>query len=86
LNAKARKRKAEQTKDAGDPIEVKGKIIRMILRDDEVWTAESGGVARRVDLKVPDFLADISFCTENVEQRLERPSDFIEVTLRPSPP
>ncbi|KAF9507608.1 hypothetical protein BS47DRAFT_1398465 [Hydnum rufescens UP504] len=43
--------KAERTKHVGDPIELKGKVIRMIVRDEHAWTAESGGVARRVDLQ-----------------------------------
>lgn len=44
--------KAERTRDVGEPIELKGKVIQMIIRGDDAWTAESGAVARRIDLTV----------------------------------
>ncbi|KAF9517910.1 hypothetical protein BS47DRAFT_1290260, partial [Hydnum rufescens UP504] len=44
--------KAERTKHVGDPVELKGKVIRMIVRHEHAWTTESGGIARRVDLQV----------------------------------
>lgn len=44
--------KAERTKDVGEPIQLKGKVIRMVVRDQEAWTVGSDAVARRVDLKV----------------------------------
>ncbi|CAE6456369.1 unnamed protein product [Rhizoctonia solani] len=46
----ARARKAEQTKHIGDPLELKGKVIRLAVRDGEAWTAESGSVLRRINL------------------------------------
>ncbi|KAF8754366.1 WD domain, G-beta repeat [Rhizoctonia solani] len=46
----ARARKAERTKHIGNPLELKGKVIRLAIRGGEVWTAESGSVVRRVNL------------------------------------
>ncbi|KAG8865397.1 hypothetical protein FRB96_000287 [Tulasnella sp. 330] len=47
----ARKRKADRMKDIGEPIAVDSKIIKAVIQGDEAWTAESGHIARRVDLK-----------------------------------
>ncbi|CUA76000.1 Katanin p80 WD40 repeat-containing subunit B1 [Rhizoctonia solani] len=46
----ARARKAERTKHIGNPIELKGKVIRLVVREGEAWTAESGSVIRRINL------------------------------------
>ncbi|KAF8604510.1 WD40 repeat-like protein [Ceratobasidium sp. AG-I] len=46
----ARAKKAERTKNIGHPIELKGKVIRLAVRDGEAWTAESGAVVRRTNL------------------------------------
>ncbi|KAG9079516.1 hypothetical protein FS749_008455 [Ceratobasidium sp. UAMH 11750] len=46
----ARAQKAEQTKHLGHPIELKGKVIRLVVRNGDAWTAESGAVIRRTDL------------------------------------
>ncbi|CAE7133482.1 unnamed protein product [Rhizoctonia solani] len=46
----ARTRKAERTKHIGSPVELKGKVIRLVVRDGEAWTAESGSVVRRTNL------------------------------------
>lgn len=48
----ARRQKADRTKDIGELIAVGSKVIKAIVRGNEVWTAESAHVARRVDLKV----------------------------------
>lgn len=50
--AKDRELKAQRTKDIGDPIELNGKVIQLAIRGDDLWTAESGAVARRTNLKV----------------------------------
>ncbi|QRV74753.1 Katanin p80 WD40 repeat-containing subunit B1 [Ceratobasidium sp. AG-Ba] len=46
----ARAQKAAKTKNLGNPIELKGKVIRLAILDGDAWTAESGGVVRRVNL------------------------------------
>ncbi|CAE6479167.1 unnamed protein product [Rhizoctonia solani] len=46
----ARARKAERTKHIGSPLELKGKVIRLVIRDGEAWTAESGSIVRRINL------------------------------------
>ncbi|KAG9083577.1 hypothetical protein FRC07_013887, partial [Ceratobasidium sp. 392] len=46
----ARARKAEKTKHIGHPIELQGKVIRLIVRNGDAWTAESGAVVRQTDL------------------------------------
>ncbi|KAH7341883.1 WD40-repeat-containing domain protein [Rhizoctonia solani] len=46
----ARARKAGRTKHIGNPLELKGKVIRLAVRDGEAWTAESGSVLRRINL------------------------------------
>ncbi|CAE6446631.1 hypothetical protein ACGC1H_002903 [Rhizoctonia solani] len=46
----ARARKAERTKHIGNPLELKGKVIRLVVRNGEAWTAESGSVVRRINL------------------------------------
>lgn len=49
---KARARKAERTKNIGNSLELKGKIIRLVVQNGEAWTAESGAVVRRTNLAV----------------------------------
>ncbi|CAE6435227.1 unnamed protein product [Rhizoctonia solani] len=46
----ARARKAERTKHIGNPVELKGKVIRLAVHGGEAWTAESGSIVRRVNL------------------------------------
>lgn len=50
----ARSRKLVRAAKVGDPILLPGqsKVLRMRVRGDDCWTAESGWVARRTDLKV----------------------------------
>ncbi|KAJ1307418.1 hypothetical protein OPQ81_001520 [Rhizoctonia solani] len=45
-----RARKAQRTKHIGNPLELKGKVIRLVVRDGEAWTAESNSVIRRTNL------------------------------------
>ncbi|TDL27266.1 WD40 repeat-like protein [Rickenella mellea] len=47
----ARKLKSERTKNLGSPIDVPGKPLELIISDDHVWCAESGFVARKLDLE-----------------------------------
>ncbi|KAG8952623.1 hypothetical protein FRC04_003985 [Tulasnella sp. 424] len=48
--AQARHLKAERTKDIGEPIDLGSKIISLVVRGQDVWTAESSKVVRRIDL------------------------------------
>ncbi len=48
----ARARKRVRAARVGSPIELPSKVLRMVVRGQEAWTAESGWVARRVDLHV----------------------------------
>lgn len=54
----ARSRKAILTKDIGEPISATSKVIRMIVRGQDAWVAESGWLARRVCLKVSLWAAN----------------------------
>ncbi|KDQ16241.1 hypothetical protein BOTBODRAFT_157068 [Botryobasidium botryosum FD-172 SS1] len=49
--AHARGVKGRRNRYVGSPIELKGKAIQMVVRDGCAWTAESGGVARKVELE-----------------------------------
>ena len=44
--------KSEQLKNVGEPIDLSAKIIKMVVRGDEAWTAESTKAVRRIDLTV----------------------------------
>ena len=44
--------RAAKIKNIGHPIEVKGKIIRMLIRNEDAWTVESTAIARRTSLQV----------------------------------
>jgi hypothetical protein len=48
----ARKEKAEKNKDVGEPIELRGVPIGFQVDGDFAWTAESGHVVRKLDLRV----------------------------------
>lgn len=48
----ARARKAVLTKTLGDPIQLASKAIRLVVRDQDAWVAESGWVVKRIDLNV----------------------------------
>ncbi|KAG8900321.1 hypothetical protein FRC01_010176 [Tulasnella sp. 417] len=48
--AQARELKAQRTKDIGEPIDFGSKIISLVVRGQDVWTAESSKVVRRIDL------------------------------------
>ncbi|KAG8912853.1 hypothetical protein FRC01_004860 [Tulasnella sp. 417] len=50
--AQARELKAERTKDIGEPIDLGSKIISLVVRGQNVWTAESSKVVRRIDLNL----------------------------------
>jgi hypothetical protein len=52
LNLKARARKAEKIKTLGHAIHLNGKILDLQVKGNNVWTAESGAIARKVSLKV----------------------------------
>jgi hypothetical protein len=49
---KARKEKAARTKDRGSPIVLASKPIKIEVRGDSLWTAESGGLVRKYSLEV----------------------------------
>jgi hypothetical protein len=48
----ARQRKLVRAAKVGDPILLGSKVVRMVVRGQEAYTAESGWVVRRVDLRV----------------------------------
>jgi hypothetical protein len=48
----AQARKAVLTKQIGDPIELGSRAIRLRVREQDAWVAESGWIVRRVCLKV----------------------------------
>lgn len=48
----ARRTKAAQTSQAGEPIELPSKPLDLIVRGNDAWIAENGFVARRLDLVV----------------------------------
>jgi len=52
----ARKEKASRTKEHGSPIELASKAIKIEVRGDNVWTAESGGLARKYSLETGKLL------------------------------
>ena len=52
VDNKARKEKAARTKERGSPIQLSSKAIKIEVRGDDVWTAESGGLARKYSLEV----------------------------------
>lgn len=51
-DAAQRKKKFRAAKLVGSPIEVNGKILDMHICDEDVWLAESGWQARRVNPEV----------------------------------
>lgn len=51
-DAAQRKQKIKAAKLVGSPVEVSGKILNMHLADEDVWLAESGWQARRIDPEV----------------------------------
>ncbi len=53
----ARATKAERCKKVGEPIECPSKIISFEINGQDAWTAESGWVARKVDLRVSSRLS-----------------------------
>ena len=57
----SRSLKLERTKTVGEPIKLSSKPLAMEVRGNDCWTAESGFVVRRMDLRVrPVFLVSIS--------------------------
>jgi hypothetical protein len=48
----ARRSKAQRASKIGDPISLPSKILALQVRGQDAWVAESGWVARRVDLTV----------------------------------
>jgi WD40 repeat protein len=52
LRSEQRRAKAAQASQAGEPIDLPSKPLDIIVRGDDVWVAENGFVARRVDLVV----------------------------------
>ncbi|KAI8998774.1 WD40 repeat-like protein [Trametes punicea] len=48
---KARKDKAERTKDIGSPIEITGKALALEIRGNAAWIAENTTVVRKLDLE-----------------------------------
>ncbi|KAI0361945.1 WD40 repeat-like protein [Trametes cingulata] len=51
LLEKARKDKAERTKDIGSPIEITGKALAIEIRENVAWIAENTTVIRKLDLE-----------------------------------
>lgn len=47
-----RKRKALAAEKVGSPIQVSSKVLGITVRWPDAWTAESGWVARHIDLEV----------------------------------
>lgn len=47
-----RRIKSVRAAKLGDPIVLSSKILKLEVRGQDAWTAESGWVARRTDLKV----------------------------------
>ncbi|KAG8908183.1 hypothetical protein FRB99_008726 [Tulasnella sp. 403] len=56
LGEQARNDKFQRNKNVGDPIDLGAKVIKLVVRGDEAWTAESSKVVRRVDLKTGKVL------------------------------
>lgn len=48
----ARKRKFDKVKNLGSPIELPGKPLDLLVRDNDLWVAESSAIVQRVDLEV----------------------------------
>ena len=48
----SRSLKLERTKTVGEPIKLSSKPLAMEVRGNDCWTAESGFVVRRMDLRV----------------------------------
>lgn len=51
-DAAQRKEKIKAAKTVGSPVEVSGKILDMHVAAEDVWLAESGWQARRIDPEV----------------------------------
>ncbi|WVQ80270.1 hypothetical protein IAT38_002375 [Cryptococcus sp. DSM 104549] len=49
--AASRERKLKAAEKVGSPLEVASKVLGLVIRGQEAWVAESGWLARRVDLK-----------------------------------
>jgi hypothetical protein len=47
-----RQQKSERSKTAGQPFKLPSKPLTLVVRGDDAWTAESGGVIRRISLEV----------------------------------
>lgn len=52
--ASNRERKIVAAESIGNPIKVSSKVLDLVIRDQDGWTAESGWQARRLDLNVSD--------------------------------
>jgi hypothetical protein len=48
----ARRLKAQRASKVGDPIQLPSKVLALEVRNQDGWVAESGWVARQVDLVV----------------------------------
>ena len=51
-SVKARKKKRERTKTLGEPIDLPGIPLDVIIRDNDLWVAESAAVIRKLDIEV----------------------------------
>lgn len=51
-DASNRERKVQAAEAVGNPIKVTSKVLDVVVRGQEAWSAESGWQARRVDLNV----------------------------------
>lgn len=60
----ARKKKFDRVKGLGSPIELSGKPLDLLVRDNDLWVAESSSVARKLDLEVSG--ADITLLLSGV--------------------
>ncbi|KAJ7632221.1 WD40 repeat-like protein [Roridomyces roridus] len=73
---KARKQKAERTKDLGEPVQLSGKALAIQIHKGYVWVADNTHVARKVDLESGNTLqlyrghtgpvTTLAFCDEDI--------------------
>jgi hypothetical protein len=77
--AAQRKLKIVASEDVGSPITVTSKILDVQVIWPNAWTAESGWLARHLDLEVSTFLMD-SDGQYDADDRLARLNGCIKVT------
>jgi hypothetical protein len=62
----ARRLKAQRASKIGDPIQLPSKVLALEVRNQDAWVAESGWVARQVDLLVCILSLRTSFRLTNL--------------------